>query len=271
MDCIKPVEIWPNDEKLMVPCNKCLPCLSNRRTEWILRLRQEHRHSTGSLFLTLTYHPKYLPRDGKLNKRHFQLFMKRLRKKTGNRLRYYGVGEYGTKGGRPHYHLLLFNCNGIPRKDIESAWSKGIVHIGKVTMASVAYCTKYMVQPKHDNQFAVMSRAYGIGGKYLNDLTVAWHREDDRNYMIVDGVKTRLPKFYRDKIFPTVKSNGTRYNYSYDKTKMKKRAEQLRKEKDENENAALVEAGLDPAKYRPLAILKQIQRINKTVKYTQKL
>lgn len=53
-----------------------------------------------------------------------------------------------------------------------------------------------------------MSRAYGIGGNYLDDLTVAWHREDDRNYVIKPGgLKGRLPRFYKDKIFwkPEVK------------------------------------------------------------------
>lgn len=276
MDCTQPVFIEHNEEVLPVPCNKCLPCLSNKRVEWSIRLLQEHKHSNQSCFITLTYHPRFLPKDNKLHKRHVQLFMKRLRKKTKNKLRYYCVGEYGTHGGRPHYHLLLFNCLGVSRRDIDSAWSYqgksiGLTHLGQVTAASVAYCTKYMVQPKKEGQFTIMSRAYGLGGKYLNDLTVSWHREDDRTYMVIDGHKTRLPKFYRDKIFPTVKSNGTRYDYSYNKTQMRKRSKKQRKEKYDNETKALIERGLNPEKYRAVAILKQVQRINKTVKYSQTL
>lgn len=46
-----------------------------------------------------------------------------------------------------------------------------------------------------------MSRAYGIGARYLSDQMVAWHREDDRNYCIREGIKIRLPRFYKSKIW----------------------------------------------------------------------
>ena len=43
-----------------------------------------------------------------LNKRDIQLFMKRLRKRTGAKIRYLQCGEYGSKTQRPHHHVLLF-------------------------------------------------------------------------------------------------------------------------------------------------------------------
>lgn len=201
MQCGTPIEIFPNGERKLVPCGKCIPCLSIKRNDWILRLRQEHKASKGALFITLTYDWKHYPKDGKLEKRALQLFMKRLRKKSNSRLRYFAVGEYGTKNGRPHYHLLLFNVEDISRNKLENAWGKGIVHVGQVTEASIAYCTKYVVQPKHDDQFTLMSRGYGLGLNYLTDAMVGWHREDDRNYMIEYGVKRRLPRYYKDKIW----------------------------------------------------------------------
>lgn len=201
MQCPSPVEIWPNSERKLVPCGKCIPCLSNKRNDWIIRLRQEHKASQGASFITLTYDWKNYPKDGKLCKLDLQLFMKRLRKKSGSRLRYFAVGEYGSKNGRPHYHLLLFNVTDINHRKLNEAWGKGIVHVGQVTEASIAYCTKYVIQPKHADQFTLMSRGYGIGLNYLTDAMVGWHREDDRNYLVEYGVKRRLPRYYKDKIW----------------------------------------------------------------------
>jgi hypothetical protein len=146
-----------------------------------------------------------------LNKRDLQLFLKRLRKKDETeRIRYYAVGEYGEKTGRPHYHIILFNsCE----KDVRTSWvdsrgsAIGIVHIGNVGSASIAYCTKYVIQKGEypggvEKPFATMSRRYGIGGLYLNDAQVLWHRENRANYSLRAGnVKGRLPRFYRDKIW----------------------------------------------------------------------
>jgi len=208
MTCKNLVVVWHSDDKRLgstfsrytVPCGKCVACLMSKRQDWITRLKMEHRASSGSVFLTLTYDRENLPEDGRLSKRDFQLFIKRVRKKV-ERLRYYCVGEYGSKTGRPHYHAVLFNVP--PELKFDAFWKKGITHVGKVTAASVAYVTKYIVQPKNSDQFSLMSRAYGLGLNYLTDAMVAWHREDGRLYMVVEGVKVKLPRYYREKIWRT--------------------------------------------------------------------
>lgn len=219
MKCVSPKLIWPHrsvewidaheEYPVSVPCGKCLACLSNKRSDWAFRLEQEHKYSTSAWFVTLTYDEKH--NCGSLVKKHVQDYLKRLRKKDeGNRIRYYAVGEYGTISGRPHYHLLLFNAE---ESDVRSAWKDcehrpiGIVHCGSVNGASIAYCLKYMVQAVSINEqgkekpFALMSRAYGIGARYLSDEMVSWHREDDRNYSIRDGLKIKLCRFYKSKIW----------------------------------------------------------------------
>lgn len=220
MNCTNPQMIYPHrtvdwidqheEYPVSVPCGKCIPCLINKRTDWSFRLEQEYKVSSSAHFVTLTYDQKHQPSDGSLDKRHVQLYLKRLRKLDGtNKIRYYAVGEYGSKSSRPHYHLLLFNCC---VEHCRQAWrdskgaSVGIVHIGAVTSASVAYVTKYIVQPDCaviglQKPFSLMSRAYGIGGRYLTDEMVEWHRNDDRNYVDRYGVKGRLPRFYREKIW----------------------------------------------------------------------
>lgn len=222
MDCVSKQTIWPHrsidwidagnvERPVTVPCGRCLPCLINKRSDWSFRLEQEFKASQSAIFVTLTYDTKHCPSDGSLNKKHVQLYLKRLRKKDGtNKIRYYAVGEYGGKSGRPHYHLLLFNC--CSTEHARQSWTDkngapvGIVHIGAVTSASVAYVTKYIVQPDlaipHlQKPFSLMSRAYGIGAHYLTQEMIDWHRDDDRNYTMRYGQKGRLPRYYREKIW----------------------------------------------------------------------
>lgn len=104
-----------------------------------------------------------------LCKRDLQLFFKRLRKRTHEKIKYYAVGEYGTDNWRPHYHAIIFNA----REDIIlAAWNDGgrtigKVHFGSVTGASVGYTLKYMMKPcripmhaRDDRvkEFAIMSK-----------------------------------------------------------------------------------------------------------------
>jgi len=76
----------------------------------------------NNTFITLTYNNKHLPGNphdpdlekglehnpGTLVKQHLTKFLKRLRKNSGKKIRYYACGEYGDSNNRPHYHALLF-------------------------------------------------------------------------------------------------------------------------------------------------------------------
>lgn len=123
-------------------------------------------------------------------------------------LRYYSVGEYGTLTSRPHYHTVLFNLQPELLPTVFDTWSKGQVHIGQVTPASVAYVTKYVINREMDYQarpkpFACISnRSGGLGKNYA--LTHAkWHVDDweNRSGVSLHGIQTRLPRYYRDRIF----------------------------------------------------------------------
>lgn len=257
---------------VQVPCGKCLSCLTNKRSDWSFRLEQEHKASKSAYFVTLTYDEKHKPSDGSLCKRHLQLYIKRLRKKDENsRLRYYAVGEYGTETNRPHYHILLFNST---EEHIRKAWIDsngkpvGIVHIGKVTPASVAYCLKYVIQ-KGDfpdgllKPFATMSRAYGIGGKYLTDAMVDWHRGGDYNFVLRPGnVKGRLPRFYREKIWYKPKD---RLRISSAAIKLVQEQEEKEKQYWKNEFGNRWETAMLESRNAMLSRIKQ------KIAYTQKL
>lgn len=214
-----------NDTYIPLPCGKCPPCLARRASGWSLRLMAEDRVSDSSHFITLTYDSATLPltRNGymSLSKRHFQLFVKRLRKSMGKYysihpaevqerrpLRYYACGEYGGKGSRPHYHIIFFNVL-LPL--IQEAWGHGHVHYGTVTALSVGYTLKYMCKqkriPLHSNddrlpEFSLMSKKLGIN--YLTPAMLSWHKADLDNRVyatILDGKKVALPRYYKNKIY----------------------------------------------------------------------
>jgi len=199
-------------------CGRCPPCKKRRIDGWVFRLLQEEKRSTSAHFITLTYDIPYLPisENGHmtLDKEAFPLYMKRLRKLCpGSTLKYYACGEYGSKGGRPHYHAIIFN---VPNEELFfKAWSIGgnnigIVHVGQVSADSIAYTTGYINKgqltiPRRDDdripEFSLMSK--GLGSNYVTPDVVRYHTADlSRNYVTKDGGGIiAMPRYYREAIF----------------------------------------------------------------------
>lgn len=256
MRCFSPLSIVrpgasKNADRITVPCGKCTACLQNRRSQWSFRLNEELKAASFSSFITLTYDDENLPDPPFLQRHDLTLFLKRLRDHqvrkiilpTGgekvSKIKYYAVGEYGGRFGRPHYHIILFNCS--PKLDIEKIWNKGMVHIGKVTSASIHYVTGYVIQevnddldiPIHVREFSVMSKNLGIS--YLNNYL--WNKKELRDYVISkSGHRQNLPRYYRDKIFNVVEKIG----FANEKQKY---ADEIFFKEVENENYFLEQIG----------------------------
>lgn len=173
-------------------CGQCLPCRVQRQRVWTHRIMLEMTQHKESCFATLTYSDEKLPDGGSLNPEHLTKFIKRLRKATDAKLRYYGVGEYGGRTGRPHYHLALFSyqsCHfGITRKGrasccpqcdlVARVWGYGNIELGTLEEKSAAYIGGYVSKkytaPQTDNgrhpQFTRMSLRPGIGTGAMDEL-----------------------------------------------------------------------------------------------------
>ena len=138
MPCYHPLQGWRKqgggltfnlrdgfvDRPVTVSCGQCIGCRLERSRQWAVRCMHEASMHTDNCFVTLTYSDEGIahldrcidPETGEigagplrsLNKRDIQLFMKRLRKRTGAKIRYLQCGEYGSKTQRPHHHVLLF-------------------------------------------------------------------------------------------------------------------------------------------------------------------
>lgn len=163
--------------QLSFACRQCIGCRVDRSREWAVRCYHEAQLYDQSCFITLTYNDDYLPSNGSLYHRHFQLFMKRFRKAHG-RVRFFMSGEYGEENNRPHYHACIFGFNFIEHdpgchvirikkvkgKDIplwrspflDKLWSErqedgsylplGFASVGAVTFTSAAYVARYVMK-----------------------------------------------------------------------------------------------------------------------------
>lgn len=217
MKCDTPFYKRPNGyvDYLPLPCGKCPNCKRRRVSDWSVRLQEEDNVSLSSHFVTLTYNTDHVPISPNgfmtLNKRDFQLFMKRLRKslpKNSPKIKYYCAGEYGEKTNRPHFHAIMFNVPDIEL--INDAWQLGTVHVGSVSEASVKYTAKYIDKDKripmfkNDDRIREFSlKSKGLGESYLTPEKVKYHKDDITRLFVIlpDGIKAPLPRYYRDKIY----------------------------------------------------------------------
>lgn len=231
------------DLPIDLPCQQCEGCHIERSRQWALRCMHEASLYDDNCFLTLTYSPEHLPSHGTLIKKHIQDFMKRLRFHNPHKIRYYGCGEYGSKGGRAHYHLILFNHNFADKthhstsqsnklytsETLNSLWEhKGFCTIGEVTFQSAAYVARYVLkktstkseryldkesgyikrrskQPSQLSEFSLMSRRPGIGKPWFDKFKNDIYPDD---FIVHDGKKLRPPQYY-DRLYS--QSNPTQF------------------------------------------------------------
>lgn len=251
MPCYKPLEAWRGRElnpktgkypmvfnrnqgysdlpSQKLPCGRCIGCRLERSRQWAIRCVHEAQLHEQNCFITLTYSPENLPFPPSLDVRHYQLFMKRLRKKYGSNIRFFHCGEYGDQLGRPHYHACLFGFD-FPDKvhwkttkrgdrlytseSLNKIWGKGYAIIGDVTFESAAYVARYITKKitgdaaadhyeRHDPdtgelyslkpEYTTMSRRPGIAKDWYDKYSSDVYPHDE---VIMRGMKMKPPKYY---------------------------------------------------------------------------
>ena len=164
--------------KIDVPCGQCSGCRLDYSVQWAMRCMHEKQMHQHSSFINLTYDDKHLPEGGSLSMDDYQRFMKRLRHRFGDGIRFCGCGEYGDENHRPHYHILLLSHDfpdrklartsqsGLPlytSKVLDELWSEngeqlGLAMLGDVDYDSCAYVARYVMKKllgkqKDDKEF----------------------------------------------------------------------------------------------------------------------
>jgi len=147
---------------LSLPCGQCVGCRLERSRQWAVRCMHEAQMHTDNCFITLTYAQIKEAKDLSLNYEHFQLFMKRLRKRFSHKtIRFYMAGEYGELRDRPHFHACIFGLdfedkkffqrtssgsNIYTSKILEELWPYGYSSVGDVNFESAAYVARYIMK-----------------------------------------------------------------------------------------------------------------------------
>lgn len=249
MPCYKPLRAWhskfinPSGKRSMVfsrasaiqpddpidlPCGQCIGCRLERSRQWAVRCCHEAQLYKDNCFITLTYNDKYIPIDRSLDVSVFQKFMKRLRFKYGEGIRFFHCGEYGELNGRPHYHACLFNFDFPDKKlwkisnnnrlyvskSLDELWGFGFCTIGDVTFESAAYVARYIMKKitgdaaeqhyeyidqttgeifQRKPEYTTMSRRPGIGKGFFDQFSTDIFPHD---YVVINGKKIRPPKYY---------------------------------------------------------------------------
>ena len=232
MACYHP---WKPDPQLglpphiKLPCGQCIGCRLERSRQWAIRCMHEAQMHQLSCFVTLTYNEELVPQDYSLNHRHFQLFMKKLRKKyPENKIRYYMCGEYGTLFSRPHYHACLFGIDFRDKRPISELasraklyssdeltrlWKHGYATLGAVTFQSAAYVARYVMKKitgdrasshytyidnngeihSREPEYNRMSLRPGIGQPWYEKYSKDVYPSDE---VIANGHASRPPRYY---------------------------------------------------------------------------
>lgn len=230
---------------VLIPCGQCIGCRLQYSKDWATRMMLESKYHESNSFITLTYDDfnlplsEYVDSNGEfktsmtLVKRHFQLFMKRLRKAIAEKydnkkIRFYACGEYGSMSFRPHYHAIIFGFDFPDRQPLklsdqaysywrspllESVWTYGYSMVCDVSFETCAYVARYVTK-KHKGidrcyydyhnivpEFSTMSRKPGIARLYYDE-----HKDEiymrDEIFLATDkgGRKVRPPRYY-DQLF----------------------------------------------------------------------
>lgn len=218
-----------------IACGVCVGCRLQRAADWSARVMHEASMWKQNCFVTLTYGTDKVPALGSLDHRDFQLFMKRMRFHfKGRTIRFYMCGEYGPKNLRPHYHACLFNVDfrsdSVPAGKsgsgqlfyesplLTSLWGHGKATVQPLVRETAGYCARYIMKKQLGQaaetayqvvdgdtgeikekrpEYSAMSLRPGIGSTWLEK-----YRTDvfPRDYVVVDGQKHKVPKYYDKKL-----------------------------------------------------------------------
>lgn len=145
--CLTPVRLKNGAQ---VACRSCAICRQNRLSDLVGRSLAEQAFSGETLSLTLTYAgdttAAVVPRYSDV-----QNLFKRLRS-AGFPVRYICAGEYGTKKGRLHWHIILFFKGKAPDYQLNtqrymwSFWPHGFTFFQQPDYAGFRYVLKYALK-----------------------------------------------------------------------------------------------------------------------------
>lgn len=214
-----------------VPCGQCIECRLKASRETAIRCMHEAERHERNTVITLTYATENLPAKGSIEPAHAVKFIKDLRAweeyraGKGGRppatFKTYGCAEYGEKGHRPHYHIILFGfdfddkvqANGMPpgyytSDTLTEKWGRGGTQLMDLTFESAAYVARYITKkltgPRAQEygdrlpEQTVCVTQKGLGKDWYNEWKEEIYNGDQvyRNTNTGRRIPMRPPKYY---------------------------------------------------------------------------
>lgn len=171
-----------------VACRECWQCRERKVDDWVGRNIAESKTAKAAHVVTLTYGEDHSTggidhiRSAVLTYSDVQKFLKLLRF-HGYPVRYFVVGEYGSKKGRAHWHIILYWQGRVPdvplRKNFMfEHWEHGWTYWDKMTPEAIRYACKYLVKDNQDGS----AQAFGPMPSKKPPLGDAYFRQLARQY-----------------------------------------------------------------------------------------
>lgn len=197
-----------------------MPCRIHGRRQQTAKLLLEGASHRESSFCTLTYEDSECPctveKVPTLRKADAVDLLRRLRGITGwskQDLRHYTVGEYGSRTGRPHLHMLWFGVNWYDAwSALENVWQKGYVQAQPMNETRAQYICGYTTKKltKADDErlvegqepeFKLQVHQPGLGMSYLARI-LEWYFSRHGSAALAEAGDVCATFRYRGKLYP---------------------------------------------------------------------
>lgn len=184
--CINPI-LLPNGQE--VACHHCWQCVRRKVDDWTGRCIAESKDAVITRSVTLTYgrDDRYNSSDhvkaAILTYSDFQKY-RRSMLDAGYSVRYFVVGEYGSRKGRSHWHAILFfygtklPLRPLGRNFDDEHWPHGHSFWDECYPETIQYVTKYLAKEATSEE-----RQYHMGLSKKPPLGDAWFKGLARRYV----------------------------------------------------------------------------------------
>ena len=234
-------------EVIEIPCGNCINCRLDYSKDWANRCTFEAQQHEFNWFLTLSYDDEHIVKgefgNGTLVSEHYTAFMKALRQKFERKfgfkgVKMFGCGEYGEISGRPHLHILLFNCplpdlidkfpdgkgglsrhfdsRGVPylfSQFVKDLWPYGFITIADCNWNTSSYVSQYVLKKQKGKEGKKFYKKLGIEPPFIrmsNGIGLGYYLENKEKLagnpsLFVPRehkkpIISSLPRYYKNKL-----------------------------------------------------------------------
>lgn len=219
--CLNPGTLADGTQVL---CRQCWQCRYDKVNDWVGRCIAESRTAVATHAITLSYgrvddegNPlewdgsrygqSLHPRAAVLTYSDVQKWLKYLRVE-GYPLRYFAAGEYGSRKGRAHWHIVAFWQKKVPPHDLErnfaeKHWKHGFSFWAERDFKAFRYNMKYILK-NYDDEFTQSHQGQStrppLGSAYFAQRAV-------------EAARQGLPPDAHYSFPEAVRENGERYRF----------------------------------------------------------